>query len=29
MQAVLSGETDVRTAITALMLRRQRAEAEA
>src|SRR5262245_60530667 len=29
MQAVLSGETDVRTAIAALMLRRQRAEAEA
>lgn len=29
MQAVLSGDTDVRTAITALMLRRQRAEAEA
>jgi glycerol-3-phosphate dehydrogenase (NAD(P)+) len=28
MQAVLSGETDVRTAIAALMLRRQRAEAE-
>ena len=29
MQAVLTGESDVRTAITALMLRRQRAEAEA
>ena len=29
MQAVLSGDTDVRTAIAALMLRRQRAEAEA
>jgi len=29
MQAVLTGQTDVRTAITALMLRRQRAEAEA
>jgi glycerol-3-phosphate dehydrogenase (NAD(P)+) len=29
MQEVLSGRTDVRTAITALMLRRQRAEAEA
>ncbi len=29
MQAVLSGDSDVRTAITALMLRRQRAEAEA
>ena len=29
MQAVLSGESDVRTAIAALMLRRQRAEAEA
>ena len=28
MQAVLSGETDVRTAIAALMLRRQRSEAE-
>jgi len=28
MQAVLSGQTDVRTAISALMLRRQRAEAE-
>lgn len=29
MQAVLTGGSDVRTAITALMLRRQRAEAEA
>ena len=29
MQAVLNGDTDVRTAIAALMLRRQRAEAEA
>ncbi len=29
MQAVLSGDSDVRTAIDALMLRRQRAEAEA
>jgi glycerol-3-phosphate dehydrogenase len=28
MQAVLSGQSDVRTAIAALMLRRQRAEAE-
>ena len=28
MQAVLTGHTDVKTAITALMLRRQRAEAE-